>query len=100
MTKSRLTQQLGWVNKEVEIRVIKQCKIKFSISENYVDEVEVDAISLDVCGIVFGSPYMFMRNVIINAHKGRYNISLEMSTKPRNLLTQVGIMMQGHQCNK
>jgi hypothetical protein len=56
--------------------------------------VEVDVVSLDVCGVVFGSPYMYMRDVIfmrrenhhclikdgkifiINAHKGKSKISL------------------------
>jgi hypothetical protein len=55
---------LGWVNKDVELKVTKQCKIKFSISANYIDEVEVDVVPLDVCGVVFGSPYMYMRDAI------------------------------------
>jgi hypothetical protein len=33
--------QLGWVNKDVEIKFTKQLKIKFSISTNFIDEVEV-----------------------------------------------------------
>jgi hypothetical protein len=26
--------------------------------------VEVDVVPLDVCGVVFGSPYMYMRDAI------------------------------------
>jgi hypothetical protein len=57
-------------------------------SANYI-EVEIDVVPLDVCGVVFGSPYMYMRDAIfmkrlnqyrlvkdgksfiINAHKGK-----------------------------
>ena len=66
----------------------------FSISAEYVDEVEVDIVHLEVCGVVFGSPYMYMRDAIfmrranqyrlikdgksfiINVHKGKLKISL------------------------
>jgi hypothetical protein len=51
---------LGWVNKDAELNVTKQCKIKFVISANYIDEVEVDVVPLDVCGVMFGSLYMHM----------------------------------------
>jgi hypothetical protein len=55
---------LGWVNKDAEIKVMKQCKIKFSISVDFIDEVELDVVPLDVCGVVFGIPYMYMRDEI------------------------------------
>ena len=49
---------LGWVNKDVQIKVTKQCKIKFVVSVDFIDEVELDVVPLDVCGVVFGSPYI------------------------------------------
>ena len=49
---------LGWVNKDAELRATKQCKIKISICVDYIDEVEVDVVPLDVCGVVFGIHYM------------------------------------------
>jgi hypothetical protein len=85
---------LGWVNKDPEIKLSKQCKSKFAISVDFIDEAELDIVPLDVCGVVFGSPYMYMRDVIfmqranqyplikdgksyiINAHKGKSKISL------------------------
>ena len=33
---------LGWVNKDVKLKVTKQCKNKIAISANYIDEVEID----------------------------------------------------------
>ena len=30
--------QLGWVNKDVELNVTKQCRIRFAISVDFIDE--------------------------------------------------------------
>jgi len=78
------TQNLGSLGSE----------IKYFLSANYIDEVEVDVVPVDVRGVVFGSPYMYMRyaifmrranlfdlikdgkSFIINAHKNKYEISL------------------------
>ena len=43
---------LGWVNKGVKIRVTKACKIIFVVSADFIDEVELDVVPLDVCGVV------------------------------------------------
>ena len=55
---------LGWVNKDAMIKGTKQCKIKFLVSADFIDEVELDVVPLDVCGVVFGSPYIYMRDEI------------------------------------
>jgi hypothetical protein len=83
----------GWVNKDVELKVTKQCKIKFSINANYIDEVEVNVVLLYVYGVVFGSPYMGMRDTIFMGEKTSYplsrmgSLSSSMHTKvnPRSL---------------
>jgi hypothetical protein len=85
---------LGWVNKYVEIKVTKHCKIKFVVSVDFIDDVELNVVPLYVCVVVFGKPYMYMRDVIfmwrakkyqlikdgksyiINAYKGKSKISL------------------------
>jgi hypothetical protein len=95
---------LGWVTKDVEIKVTKPCKIKFLVSVDFIDEVELDVVPLDVCGAVFGSPYMYVRDAIfmqrvnqyqlikdgksyiINAHKGKSNISLVSANQVNKLI--------------
>lgn len=52
----------------------KQCKVKLVISENYIDEVEVDLIPLDVCGALFGSPYMYMRDASFARRENQYHL--------------------------
>jgi hypothetical protein len=59
------TYPLGWVNKDSNIKVTKQCKIKFSISVDFIDEVELDVLLVAICGVVFGIPYMYMRDEIV-----------------------------------
>jgi hypothetical protein len=65
--------------------------------------MEVDVVPLDMCGVVFGSPYMYMRDAIfirrenqyhlikdgksiINAHKGKSNISLASDNQGNKLI--------------
>lgn len=54
----------GWVNKYVVIKITKQCKIKFTIDIYFIDQIELDVVSHDVCGLVFGNPYMYMKDEI------------------------------------
>ena len=67
--------------------------------------MELDVVPLDVCGVVFGSPYMYMRHVIymqranqyrlikdgkpciINAHKGKSKISLVSDNQDKKLIS-------------
>ena len=51
---------LGWVNKDAELKVTKECKIRFVIIVDFINEVDLDVVLLDVCGVMFGSPYMYM----------------------------------------
>jgi hypothetical protein len=96
---------LGCVNNDAKIKLTKQCKIKFVISVDFIDEVELDVVPLDVCGVVFGSPYMYMRDVIfmrranqyrlikdgkyyiINTRKGKSNISLVSDNQTKKLIS-------------
>jgi hypothetical protein len=48
----------------VELKVSKQCKFKFSINQNFVDEVVADVVPLDICGVILGSPYLYARDAI------------------------------------
>ena len=50
---------LGWLKEQSQIHVTKQCRLKFAITSNYIDEVDLDVIPLDICGIVLGSLYLY-----------------------------------------
>ena len=36
----------------------RQCQLRFAIGLAFVDEVELDIVPLDICGIFLGSPCM------------------------------------------
>jgi hypothetical protein len=55
---------LGWVNKHAKIKVTKKWNIKFVVSVDFIDELELDILPLDVLGVVFGIPYIYMMDLI------------------------------------
>jgi hypothetical protein len=50
---------LGWVCDKEKLNVTKQCRVRFSISSKLIDEVDLDVVSLDIGGMVLGSPYLY-----------------------------------------
>jgi hypothetical protein len=58
----------------MELRVVKQCKFKFAINANFIDEVEENVVSLGVCGVIFGSPYLYVREVIFRRIINQYQL--------------------------
>jgi hypothetical protein len=63
---------LGWVSQGMESKVTNQWKFKFSIDASFIDEVVVDVIPLDVCGIIFGIQYLHGQYVVLD--RGKMNI--------------------------
>jgi len=50
---------LGYVCDKEKLNVTKQCRIRFAIASKLIDEVDLDVVPLDICGIVLGSPYIY-----------------------------------------
>jgi hypothetical protein len=65
---------LGWICDNAKLQVTRRCKLRFSITANFVDEVELDVIPLDICGIVLGSLYLYDRKVIFHRHENKYHL--------------------------
>ena len=40
-----------------------------------MDEVDLDAVTLDICGIVLGSPYMYDRKAIFYKEDNMYHLT-------------------------
>jgi hypothetical protein len=64
---------LGWICDNAKLQVTRRCKLRFSITIHFVDEVELDVIPLDICGIVLGSPYLYDRKAIFHRHENKYH---------------------------
>jgi hypothetical protein len=65
---------LGWICDNAKLQVTRRCKLRFAITANFVDEVELDVILLDICGIVLGSPYLYDRKAIFHRHENKYHL--------------------------
>jgi hypothetical protein len=91
---------LGWICDNAKLHVTRRCKLRFSITTNFIDEVELDVIPLDICGIVLGSPYLYDRRAIFHRHQNKYHLFkngveyiVRAHTKKMNLsLVNVGQM--------
>ena len=68
---------LGWVCKDKILQVTRQCDLKFAITSKFVDEVELDVVPLDICGIVLGSPYLYDRKEIFYQEHNQYHLFKE-----------------------
>jgi len=44
------------------------------MSANYIDEVELEVVPLDVCNVVFGNPYMYKRDVIFMRRENKHRL--------------------------
>jgi hypothetical protein len=66
---------LGWVCDEAKFNVTKQCSIIFAIASKLIDEVDLDVVPLDICGIVLGSPYLYYRKVVFFHHENKCHLT-------------------------
>jgi hypothetical protein len=66
---------LVWVCDKGKLNVTKQCRVRFLIASKLIDEVDLDVVSLDICGIVLGSPYLCDRKVVLFRHEKKYHLT-------------------------
>jgi hypothetical protein len=65
---------LGWICDNAKLQVTRRCKLRFAITATFIDEVELDVIPLDICGIVLGSLYLYDRKAIFHRHENKYHL--------------------------
>ena len=65
---------LGWICDNAKLHVTRRCKLRFYITTNYIDEVDIDVIPLDIFGIVLGSQYLYDRRAIFHRHENKYHL--------------------------
>jgi outer membrane receptor for Fe3+-dicitrate len=66
---------LGWIHNDNQLQVDRQCVLKFAINSQFIDEVELDVVPLDICGIVLGSPYLYDRKEIFYREDNKYQLT-------------------------
>lgn len=90
-----LSFSLGWIQKDVELKITKQCTLRFAITEKYIDEVTCEVVPLDVCQVIFGSPYLWDRDAIHYRRLQKYRFLLEKESRLLN--TEFCTLFQVHQ---
>jgi hypothetical protein len=63
---------LGWIKKDAQIKVTKKCKVNFVASVDFIDEVKLGVVPVDMCGVVFGRTYMYMGDAIFMHRENQY----------------------------
>jgi hypothetical protein len=66
---------LGWVCNKAKLNATKQCRTRFSIASKLIDEVDLDVVPLDICGIVLGIPYLYDRKAVFFRHENKYHLN-------------------------
>jgi hypothetical protein len=89
---------LGWVCDKEKLNVTKQCRVIFSIASKLFDEVDLDVVPLDICGIVLGSPYLYDRNTIFFCHENKYHLTkggVEYIVRAHNMRVNTTLVSAG-----
>lgn len=65
---------LVWITNNANLHVTWKCIFRISITANFVNEVKLDVVSLDIPGIVLGSSYLYDRKVVFHRFENKYNL--------------------------
>jgi hypothetical protein len=91
---------LGWVCDKEKLNITKQCRVRFAIASKLIDEVDLDVVSLDICGIVMGSPYLYDRKEVFFCHKNKYHLTkggVEYIVRAHNMRVNTTLFSVGHE---
>jgi len=72
--------------------------LRFAIIANFIDEVELDVVSLDICGMVLGIPYLYDRKPIVHQPKNKYDLfknGLEYIVRDHSKKTNLSLINSG-----
>ena len=81
-----------------KLNVTKQYRVKFSIDLKLIDEVDLDVVSLDLCGIVLGSPYFYHRKEIFFRHEKKYHLTkggVQYIVRARSMSVNMTLVSEG-----
>ncbi|KAA8538962.1 hypothetical protein F0562_025654 [Nyssa sinensis] len=66
---------LGWIQKDMELKIDKQCTFQFAITNQFIDEITCEVVPIDICQVIFGSPYLWERDTIYYRRAQKYEFS-------------------------
>jgi hypothetical protein len=89
---------LGWVCDKEKLNVTNKCRVIFSIASKLIDEVDLDVVPLDICGIVLGSPYIYDRKEFLFLHENKYHLTkggVEYIVRAHNMRVNTTLVSAG-----
>jgi hypothetical protein len=67
-------------------------------TSKFFDELELDVVSLDICDIVLGSPYLFNMKSIFYCEENKYHLfkdGIEFIVRAHRIKTNVSLVSTG-----
>jgi hypothetical protein len=89
---------IGWVCDKEKLNFTKQCRVIFAIASTLIDEVDLDVVSLDICGIELGSPYLYDRKEVFFRHEKKYYLTkggVEYIVRAHNMRVNTTLISPG-----
>ena len=77
------------------MQVTKQCRLRFAITANFVDEVDIDVVPLDICGVSLGCPYLYDGNAIFHRKENTHHLfkdGIEYIVKSHKMKTNLELV--------
>ncbi|KAA8534380.1 hypothetical protein F0562_031869 [Nyssa sinensis] len=66
---------LGWIQKDMKLKIDRQCTFRFAITNQFIDEITCEVVPIDICQVIFGSPYLWERDAIYYRRAQKYEFS-------------------------
>jgi hypothetical protein len=89
--------KLTWLDKKNDVTVSKRSLVSFSIGATYKDQVWCDVVSMDVCHLLLGRPWLYDRRVM---YDGFLNTCTFMLIQPGLCCYQKGKLQAAFQKEK
>ena len=65
---------MSWIVKNANLQVTRKFIFRFDITANFIDEVELDVVPLEISRIILGSPYLYDRKAVFYRHEKKFHL--------------------------
>ena len=80
------------------MQVTRKWILRFAINSNFLDEVELDVVLLEISGIILGTPYLYDRKAIFHLHENKdhlFKYGIEYIIRAHKKKTILSLILAG-----